>query len=50
MTTGVCLRILTITGVVEACRLDGYDNYSNYFLQTILLVVEACRLDGYDNS
>ena len=34
--------------VVEACRLDGYDNGIDVQL-SIASVVEACRLDGYDN-
>ena len=36
--------------VVEACRLDGYDNVAaETVVSDILVVVEACRLDGYDN-
>ena len=35
--------------VVEACRLDGYDN-GIYYTMCCDMVVEACRLDGYDNS
>ncbi len=37
--------------VVEACRLDGYDNFLvEGELLSVGKVVEACRLDGYDNS
>ena len=35
--------------VVEACRLDGYDNFDLVAEQRECDVVEACRLDGYDN-
>ena len=36
--------------VVEAYRLDRYDNFRHSGLPTVLLVVEAYRLDRYDNS
>ena len=35
--------------VVEACRLDRYDNTTLVFLCAHAVVVEACRLDRYDN-
>ena len=37
--------------VVEACHLDGYDNFHLHRLSALrLTVVEACHLDGYDNK
>ena len=35
--------------VVEALRLEGYDNSISY-RSTIFVVVEALRLEGYDND
>ena len=35
--------------VVEACRLDRYDNFYDLTVRRQPGVVEACRLDGYDN-
>ena len=35
--------------VVEAYRLDRYDNYLLVFERSISEVVEAYRLDRYDN-
>ena len=47
-------ELQSITGqrhqVVEACRLDGYDNFAWKLYQCSVSVVEACRLDGYDNT
>ena len=36
--------------VVEAYRLDRYDNFIGVILNQIIVVVEAYRLDRYDNS
>ena len=50
MTTVPDYVIITNRNVVEACRLDRYDNchcYTNECFHNI--VVEACRLDRYDN-
>ena len=47
MTTNLAQHFLQ-DPVVEACRLDGYDNSSG-MLGFRKVVVEACRLDGYDN-
>ena len=35
--------------VVEAYRLDRYDNFNFFFSQSTVFVVEAYRLDRYDN-
>ena len=50
MTTVHVHRFFVTGNVVEACRLDGYDNRltSSPGLSG-MSVVEACRLDGYDN-
>ena len=49
MTTWENFSIYAIDFVVEACRLDGYDNIAGTQLPFKRTVVEACRLDGYDN-
>ena len=49
MTTLLGILHLAELNVVEACRLDGYDNLGVTHLVGGLHVVEACRLDGYDN-
>ena len=36
--------------VVEAYRMDGYDNFDDIKLLWNRSVVEAYRLDGYDNA
>ena len=49
MTTPKFIPLLTSFSVVEASRLEGYDNpYTD--LSTVYAVVEASRLEGYDNS
>ena len=50
MTTDNSVQILDLSHVVEAYRLDRYDNNN---ITAILLtkdVVEAYRLDRYDNT
>ena len=37
------------TLVVEAYRLDRYDNFKSKYSSILLQVVEAYRLDRYDN-
>ena len=49
-TTNAIETSLALNEVVEACRLDGYDNQFVFGSQLRTHVVEACRLDGYDNS
>ena len=51
MTTSPKLLAFPLYGVVEAYRLDRYDNKKlGSDKETFILVVEAYRLDRYDNS
>ena len=49
MTTSHCPALTDQTIVVEAYRLDGYDNMKMGAVRRSTPVVEAYRLDGYDN-
>ena len=49
MTTRCGKFILVKRVVVEAYRLDRYDNKKSAILHPRYLVVEAYRLDRYDN-
>ena len=49
MTTSLCLINLFDTLVVEAYRLDRYDNIEREGYCQNSRVVEAYRLDRYDN-
>ena len=49
MTTSSDEVVLHFTGVVEAYRLDRYDNLSPSLEARSSTVVEAYRLDRYDN-
>ena len=49
MTTVRSIEVLSIGVVVEAYRLDRYDNITIRLGITGLEVVEAYRLDRYDN-
>ena len=50
MTTNCHDLLLRSDGVVEAYRLDRYDNLSLAVTIPFSRVVEAYRLDRYDNS
>ena len=49
MTTSVSVWALVNGYVVEAYRLDRYDNLEGRNDHLTILVVEAYRLDRYDN-
>ena len=49
MTTYQFLLVRKNQYVVEAYRLDRYDNFFSYVLRGEAFVVEAYRLDRYDN-
>ena len=49
MTTLTVTLALSTSIVVEAYRLDRYDNSSRVCSSTPVSVVEAYRLDRYDN-
>ena len=50
MTTSSCADIQPLQRVVEAYRLDRYDNFSARAASRAATVVEAYRLDRYDNK
>ena len=50
MTTSINSGSSERSAVVEAYRLDRYDNFLRYGLCASWLIVEAYRLDRYDNS
>ena len=50
MTTSLCSREPPSQKVVEAYRLDRYDNSFLIPSPVNVIVVEAYRLDRYDNS
>ena len=49
MTTFLLLPAFAGTNVVEAYRLDRYDNANELIALHAVIVVEAYRLDRYDN-
>ena len=49
MTTRSLTVFLTSLSVVEAYRLDRYDNFLHFLTCRYCFVVEAYRLDRYDN-
>ena len=49
MTTGAVEHCVPLQLVVEAYRLDRYDNFSTCVPVRVAVVVEAYRLDRYDN-
>ena len=49
MTTDAEELLNSILKVVEAYRLDRYDNEQLLFREAVKVVVEAYRLDRYDN-
>jgi len=49
MTTVAC-HVVYFVIVVEAYRLDRYDNFAGVALAGVHIVVEAYRLDRYDNQ
>ena len=48
MTTKIKIKAILQPQVVEAYRLDRYDNFKGRFF-VLIWVVEAYRLDRYDN-